>query len=323
MIKTAEEINRVIIIGAGVMGEGIAQSFAEAGLTVHIVDINDDALARCKSQIAANLALGIENGVVSESAEDVMARVKISNSKNMPDLLQQCDMVVESAPEIAELKREIFGQLDDAPAHVLLASNTGSFTISDITKDLKTAERVVGLHYFNPAHLIPAVEVHKGKDTREDRIEQAMAIMRRVGKTPVRVRKEIPGFIINRLTGALSREVDHLIDEGVVLPEELDAAMKASLGFRLAQVGMMEGRDFIGLDTDVRVSKNVYPQLSSRSGPSQISIDKVERGDLGVKSGRGYYDYEGRSRADVLHERNVKLLRQLHVFRAMQNKETS
>ncbi len=323
MIKTADDIQTVIVIGAGVMGEGIAQSFAEAGFNVQILDIHDDALARCQSQIASNLQLGLEAGALTDTVDNVMARINTSNTKNMAALLQHCDMVVESAPELIALKREIFAQLDQAPDHVLLASNTGSFTVSEITKGMNTPERVVGLHYFNPAHLIPAVEVHKGADTSEERIEQAMEIMRRVGKIPVRVRKEIPGFIINRLTGALSREVDHLIDEGVVTPEDLDAAMKASLGFRLAQVGMMEGRDFIGLDTDVRVSKNVYPQLSTRTLPSQKTIDLVEQGDLGVKSGRGYYDYAGRSREDVLRARNEKLLKQLEVFRAMHNKDAS
>ena len=219
-------------------------------------------------------------------------------------------MVIETSPEVLDIKKDLFEQFDRAPAHVLIASNTSSFTISQLTKDMKTPQRVVGLHYFNPAHLIPAVEVHFGKDTDQAAIDVAVALMKRLSKVPVIVRKEVPGFIINRLTGALSREIDYMLDEGIVAPEDLDAAVKASLGFRLAQIGPMEGKDFIGLDTDVRVSRNVFPGLSNRTEPSKFVVDLVEQGHFGVKTGRGCYDYSGRSREDVLLERNVKLLEQ-------------
>ena len=173
-----------------------------------------------------------------------------------------------------------------------------------MAEGLETRSRVVGLHFFNPAHLIPAVEFHHGGDTDPEATGVAIELMKRVGKIPVLVRKEFPGFVINRLTGALSREIDHMIDEGIVEPEDLDGAIKASLGFRLAQIGPMGAKDLIGLDTDVRVSRIVYPTLSNRLEPSQWLVDKVEHGDLGVKTGKGCYSYEGRSRDDVLDERN-------------------
>lgn len=319
MVKPANEINDIVVVGAGVMGEGIAQSFAEAGLQVCLVDIQRSALDRCVKQISQNVNLSIQYGVISETSEDVMARISVALASELGESLKTCDMAIETSPEILDIKKDLFAQFDEAPDHVLIASNTSSFTISQLTQNMKTPHRVVGLHYFNPAHLIPAVEVHFGKDTDQAAIDAAAALMTRVGKVPVIVRKEVPGFIINRLTGALSREIDFMLDEGIVAPEDLDAAVKASLGFRLAQIGPMEGKDFIGLDTDVRVSRNVFPGLSNRTEPSKFAIDLVEQGHFGVKTGRGCYDYTGRTREDVLHERNVKLLEQRKLFLDAQN----
>lgn len=314
MVISSGDIQRVVVVGAGVMGEGIGQSFAEAGLFVCLVDIKQEALERCRSQILANLKLGAQYGVIDENPEDVMARVSTALSSDLEAQLQKCDLAIETGPEVIAIKKELFSTFDKAPIHVLIASNTSSFTVSQMTAEMETPERVVGLHYFNPAHLIPAVEVHFGEHTSQSAIDTAVNLMTRVGKIPVLVRKEVPGFIINRLTGALSREIDYMLDEGIVAPHDLDAAVKASLGFRLAQIGPMEGKDFIGLDTDVRVSKNVFPGLSNRTEPSIFARELVEEGHFGVKTGRGVYDYAGRSREDVLHERNVKLLKQRRIF---------
>lgn len=323
MSLSADKIQSIVVVGAGVMGEGIAQSFAEAGLTVHIFDLSPEALARCETQIRANLELGAQHGVTAEPVDTIMARIRTATGDELPGLVQVCDMALETAPEVLEIKKSIFAQLDKAPPHALLATNASSFTVSQITEGMETAHRVIGLHYFNPAHLIPAVEVHKGETTSQEMIDLAMELMRHVGKIPVLVRKEIPGFIINRLTGALSREIDHLLDEGVVLPEDLDAAIKASLGFRLAQLGPMEAKDFIGLDTDARVSKMIYPMLSDREDISEFGKEKVTKGDFGVKTGRGVFDYSGRTRADVLRERNVKLLKQRRLFIESQKDSSS
>ena len=317
-LNSASQVTSVLVIGAGVMGEGIAQSFAEAKIDVCLVDLNADALDRCARQIHQNLKLSEAYGVIEEPVDDVAQRIQAIKADALPRMLETCDMAIETVPEVLDAKRSVFATLDDAPPEVLLASNTSSFTVSQLTEGLKTPERVVGLHYFNPAHLIPAVEVHSAPNTSPEAIAIASDIMRRTGKVPVIVRKEIPGFIINRLTGALSREIDHLLDEGVVHPEDLDAAIKASLGFRLAQVGPLEAKDFIGLDTDVRVSKNVFPQLSDRLEPSKLAQSRVDDGHLGVKTGRGIFNYGEQSREDVLNARNRKLLEQRKLFLSTQ-----
>ncbi|MCG8443347.1 MAG: 3-hydroxyacyl-CoA dehydrogenase NAD-binding domain-containing protein [Caulobacterales bacterium] len=310
------QIARVLVVGGGVMGEGVAQCFAEAGLRACIADIDEAARSRCRDQIADNLAMSAEHGVLGEPPAAILERVSTIAMDALGSALGASQLVIETVPELIDLKRDIFAMLDDAPDQTLIASNTSSFTISQLTAAMRTPERVVGLHFFNPAHLIPAVEVHSGARTAPAAIAAAAALMKRVGKEPLIVRKETPGFVINRLTGALSREIDHLLDEGVVEPHELDRALKASLGFRLAQIGPMEGEDFIGLDTDARVSRNLFPELSTRTEPSVQLLAKVEAGDLGVKTGRGWYDYGDADRADLLNARNRRLLEQRRLYDA-------
>lgn len=311
-----EGINKVAVIGAGVMGEGIAQSFAEAGLSVRLVDLDEQALSRCMGQIASNLQQSAQYELLNDAPETILDRISTRRTDGVASDVGGCGLIVETAPELIDVKRSIFAALDVLPEEVLLASNTSSFTVTQLTEGMRTPERVVGLHYFNPAHIIPAVEIHRGEHTDASAIMRVRELMRRIGKIPVIVKKEVPGFVINRLTGALSREIDYLLDEGVVDAYELDAAVKASLGFRLAQIGPMEAEDFIGLDTDARASANIFPTLSNGETPSTLLIEKVERGDLGVKTGKGWYDYTDGSRTDALNARNKKLLEQRRLFDA-------
>jgi 3-hydroxybutyryl-CoA dehydrogenase len=313
----ATEARRAAVIGAGTMGEGIAQSLAEAGLAVRLVDLQDQALERCRRQISVNLNQARTHGLVVD-VRAVLDRIEFVRTDDVVSHARDCELVVETAPEAPELKRRLFAALDVLPASVLLASNTSSMTMSSICAEMRTAYRAIGLHYFNPAHIIPTVEVHRGRATTDETVSRAIALLRRTGKIPLVVHKEIPGFVVNRLTGALSREIAHLLDEGVVEPAELDAAVKGSLGFRLAWVGPMEGADFVGLDTDARVSTAMFGQLSNRTEPSVGLLEKVREGQLGVKSGRGWYDYSGTSREELLTKRNAKLLRQLKAFREEQ-----
>lgn len=313
-----DEIQTVAVIGFGTMGLGIAQSFAEAGFTVRAVDQSQESLDRALSLLEANLAHGAAAGLIGEP-EGVRARVSVFTYQELESATEDCQLVVETVPELLDTKRAVFADLDKLPRSVLIGSNTSSLTVTQLTERMATPERVVGLHYFNPAHLIPAVEVHHGEATASEGIETLMEVMRRAGKVPVRVRKEVPGFIINRLTGAMKREVDYLLDNGIVTPEDLDAAVKASFGFRLACLGPMEAEDFIGLDTAYRVSNNVFKGLSNSDAASPDLGEKVSRGELGVKSGKGWYNYAGRTTEDIFAERDAKLMRQLALFRQNQN----
>lgn len=311
----SDSIKTVAVIGFGTMGLGIVQNFAEAGFAVRAIDQTREALNRAMGLLEASVTLSAQEGLI-EDAAGVFACVTPYLFDDRDDVLGDVDLVVETVPEVLDVKRELFATLDHLPSDVIIGSNTSSFTVTRMTEGMTTPERVVGLHYFNPAHLIPAVEIHHGEKTDPAAIDTLMAVMKRAGKLPVRVRKEVPGFIINRLTGALEREVDFLLDKGVVTPEDLDAAVKASLGFRLACLGPMEAEDFIGLDTAYRVSNAVFGGLSNASEASGGLGEKVERGELGVKSGKGWYDYSGMPTQEIFARRDRRLIRQLAVWRA-------
>jgi 3-hydroxybutyryl-CoA dehydrogenase len=305
-----------MVVGAGTMGVGIAQNFAQAGLTVKLVDISQEILSKSMAQIRANLSLFQEYGLIHEDPPAIMSRLSPVLTKALSQAMKNCDYIVESIPEILEAKKDIFAQLDKCPPNVILSSNTGSFTVTELTRGLKTPGRVVGLHYFNPPHIIPAVEIHRSRETTDEAVEITRELMLRIGKKPVLVRKEVPGFIINRITGAMEREIDYLLDEGVVTPEELDTAIKSSIGFRFACLGPQEIEDMIGIDTVLRVSARLFKVLSNATESSPQLAEKAKKGELGIKSGKGWYDYSGKSQAEVLEEKNRKLLRQLALFYA-------
>ncbi len=315
MAVSASKITDVAVVGFGTMGEGIAQNFAEAGFRARAIDRDRQVLDRGIEQMAANLRTAKTHGLLRDQPEAVLSRVACFTWDDLEDAVADCQLVVETVPEVLSIKREVFSRLDTLPGDILLATNTSSMTVSQITEGMATSDRVVGLHYFNPAHLIPAVEIHKAPGTAAWAIEAAQGVMTRAGKVPVLVRKEIPGFIINRLTGALEREIDHLLDEGVTTPDELDTAIKASIGLRLACIGPMEAEDFIGLDTAERVSNALFKVLSNATKASPGLAQKVQRGELGLKSGKGWYDYSNTSRREILRVRNEKLIRQLHIYR--------
>lgn len=312
----AKDVEKVVVVGAGTMGEGIAQNFAQVGLSVRVVARHKETLDRCLDQIEANLELFKEFGLLQEEPYSIKSRIEPFLAQHLAEATKDCDFVVESVPEILEVKKDLISRLDSLPQDVIIGSNTSSFTISSLSEGLHTSGRVIGLHYFNPAHIIPLVEIHRGQNTEDEVVEVTRGLMLSVGKKPVLVRKEVPGFIVNRITGAMQREVQYLIDEGIVTPEDLDTAIKASYGFRLACLGPMEAEDMIGLDTSARVSAQIFKVLSNATEPSPALIEKVNKGELGIKSGKGWYDYTGKSRAQIMEERNRKLLKQLVLFNA-------
>jgi 3-hydroxyacyl-CoA dehydrogenase len=231
--------------------------------------------------------------------------------------MKDCDYVVESIPEVLETKKETLAQIEACSSlDIIIGSNTGSFPITELANGMKNPARVVGLHYFNPAHIMPTVEIHRGQKTTDEAVEITRELMTRVGKKPVMVRKEVLGFIVNRITGAMEREIDYLLDEGIVTPEDRDTAIKGSIGFRMACLGPQEIEDMLGLDTAMRVGGRVFKVLSNATEPSPQLIEKVKKGELGIKSGKGWYDYTGKSITEVNDKNNRKLLQQLALFYA-------
>ncbi len=314
-----KEIKTVAVIGTGTMGVGIVQGFAEAGLAVKMIARRQESLDQGVALLKANLALFKEFNLLKEAPEAILARVEPIATTDQAAACKGADFVLETIQEVYDMKRPIFEALDAMPEDVIIASNTSSMTMDKLTDGLKTQHRMLGVHYFNPAHIIPAVEIHKNAKTTQEAVDRTKALLLKAGKKPVVVLKSLPGFIINRLTGAMEREVDNLLDNGVVTPEDLDIAVRASYGFRLANLGPMEAEDMIGLDTAARVSGNVFKVLSNATEASPDLIKKVERGELGIKSGKGWYDYSGQTREQVNDKINRRLLKQLALFRSVEN----
>lgn len=305
---------RVLIVGAGTMGEGIAQTFAQHGFGVRLIDVHDEVVARALGQIRRNVLQFFQAGLVTEPVDTVMDRIEGVATSDMAQAAAGCTCVIEAVQEILEQKRDLFARLQAAAPDLVIGSNTGSFTMDALAEGLPRPDRLIGVHYFNPAHIIPLVEIHRGAACSDATCEQTKTLLDASGKTTVLVRVERPGFIVNRLMGALEREIDYLLDEGIVSPEDLDVAVKASTGFRFACLGPMELEDMIGLDIAATVSARVFKGLSNATEPSPLLLEKVERGELGVKSGKGWYEYAGRTREEVLEEKNAKLLPQLKLF---------
>jgi len=310
----AEQIKGIAVIGAGIMGQGIAQSYSQARLNVHLVDRETEILENCLAGIKSSLRLFEEFGLLKEEPQVIKSRIKPFTSSELNKALDDCQFVVEAVPEIIELKRELFGQIDSSRPDIILSSNTSSFTVSALAEGLKRPERVIGLHYFNPANIIPLVEIHNSEQTDESVIKTTIELMKKVGKKPVHVKKELPGFLVNRIQVAMAREIEYLLGEGVVSAEDMDTAAKASYGFRLACLGPLETNDMQGLDTLARAGGNLIKTLCNRTEPSEALLDKVSKGEFGIKSGKGWHDYTNKSIEEMTAQRTRKLLRQLVLF---------
>jgi 3-hydroxybutyryl-CoA dehydrogenase len=305
---------KILIVGAGTMGEGIAQSFAQNGFDVRLVDNDDGQIARALGQVRQNVQQFVEYGLTQETTDQVMGRMEGIVTTDMVAATEGCGFAVETIVESLDPKRDLLAALQSAAEDLIIGSNSGSFTVDSLVEGLPRPDQVIGIHYFNPAHIIPLVEIHRGSATSDAAFAETRRLLEASGKKTVLVRKEVPGFIVNRLMGALEREIDYLLDEGIVTPEDLDIAVKSSTGFRFACLGPMEVEDMIGLDIAATVSGRVFKGLSNATEPSPMLLEKVARGELGIKAGKGWYDYSGKTREEVLKEKNSKLLPQLKLF---------
>jgi 3-hydroxyacyl-CoA dehydrogenase len=273
------------------------------------------SLDRAMFQVEANMRLFKENGLLKEDVATVFARVKPVLTDNMLDEVNNCDFVVESAPEKLELKKAMFSQLDSCRPDIIIASNTSSCPVASFTEGCRTANRMIGVHYFNPAHIMPLVEIHYSPATSQQTIDTTRQLMTRTKKKPVVLKKDVFGLLGTRIQLAMAREVEALLAEGVASPEDIDVVASASYGFRFACMGVLEAWDMVGLDTMVAIEKRIFGLLDNGTGPKSVLTDMVDRGDLGVKSGRGWFDYSKRTRESVLEGQSKRLLKQLALYR--------
>lgn len=293
---------RVTIVGAGLMGHGIAQVFARAGHAVVVTDPDGNVLDQTRGRIECNLE--------AEGADPARTLCNLEVESRLDAALAQADLVVEAAPEKLGLKRALFVQIAaEAPRHAVLASNTSVIPITQIGEDLPTdaRARLVGTHWWNPPHLVPLVEVVRTDYTRDDVFEQTFAWLEAVGKRPVRVRRDVTGFIGNRLQHALWREAISLIEQGVCDAEAIDLVVKNSFGMRLPVLGPMENADLVGLELTRDVHRVMFPDLNGDTTASPLLDRLIAAGHAGMKSGCGLRAWTPEQARDV-HERLARHL---------------
>jgi len=305
------QIKNVAVIGSGIMGHGIGQTFALGGYEVTLNDINDELLERGLQQIRSNLETFIEFGITTpEAARDALS--KIRTNTDVKGAVRQADFVVEAVPEVIELKKRILKQLDEyCPRHTIIASNTSGLSLTEMASGIKRPDQVVIAHWWNPPHIIPVVEIVRGRCTSDQTVDLAYQLLLSIGKRPVKILKEIPGFLGNRLQFALYREALACLKEGVASAEDIDTAVKGTFGFRLPTLGPLETSDFGGLDTFLNISQYLFKEIDRSTEPPEILMEKVRQGKLGVKTGEGFFRYMAEEAEKRIKERDRQFLQRL------------
>jgi 3-hydroxybutyryl-CoA dehydrogenase len=292
-------LERIAVLGAGLMGHGIAQIFAAAGHAVVLFDTSAEVLTSAPERIRAIFKL-------LDQDESLASNVRLE-----PDFeaaVADAELVIEAAPEKLNLKQEIFGRLEKATRpDAILASNTSALPITEIARPVNTADRVVGTHFWNPPHLIPLVEVVQAERTSAATVAKTMALLKAAGKSPVHVKRDVPGFIGNRLQHALKREAIAIVADGICDAATLDTVVKDGFGARLGILGPLEQSDLIGLNITLDVHATLLKHLNRDTEPHPYLVDKVRKGETGMKVGKGFMDWTPEQAAAV-RERVNRLL---------------
>lgn len=302
------KIKNITVIGAGTMGHGIAQLCAESGLKVKIYDISIENLNLGFKNIKKNLSMLVHNGKLTEAkSEDILKRISLVSV--LKDAVSDAQLVIECIAENLVIKQKVHGDIDSlCDPSVILASNTSGLSPTEISKYLKHPERMVIAHFWCPPELIPLVEVVPGEKTSKEVVQRTAEWITSIGKKPVKMKKECLGFIGNRMQLALLREAMYIVEQGFADIEEVDKAVEYGLGRRLPVTGPLCSADLGGLDIFNNISTYLFKDLCNSAEPSKLLKDKVEAGNLGSKSGKGFYDWTAESLEKKQNERVETLL---------------
>ncbi|HHY14025.1 MAG TPA: 3-hydroxyacyl-CoA dehydrogenase family protein, partial [Thermoanaerobacterales bacterium] len=305
-----DKIKKAAVLGAGTMGPGIAQLFAMSGYDVSIYTRSESTMEKAKKVLETNLATFAEEDLVkAEEIDEILNRIQMTHS--IPEAVKDAGYIVETIVENKDAKKELFEELDDlCEQDVVLASNTSFLNIYDIVPK-RRRPFTANAHWFAPPHIVPLVEVVGGDETAPETVELVVEMMKDIGKVPVVLEKFVPGFVVNRIQRVLGWETYYLLDNGYITPDQLDLAVKASLMPRGMILGLVQRIDFTGLDLTWGNLQNkgvIDPPMDKQ--PKCLS-ERVESGDLGVKTGKGFYDYTDRSMEEVLKKRDKMLIRVL------------
>ncbi|MFV0437628.1 MAG: 3-hydroxyacyl-CoA dehydrogenase family protein [Desulfopila sp.] len=310
---TTKTIKNIAVIGAGLMGCGIAQIFAGSkGYRVATYDrfaSEDDVTARISGNLRGFIAKRL---LTDEDAAALIGRVR--HFTEMAKAAADADLVIECIPEDMAMKQELFCQLEKlCRAEAILATNTSVMSITEIASRAKSRHRIVGTHFWNPPYLIPLVEVVKSDYTDETVVEATMEVLQDVGKSPVRVNRDVPGFLANRLQHALWREAFSIIEQGIADAATVDKAIRMGFGLRLPVLGPVENTDMVGTDLVLAIHEYLFPHLENSTKPSPVLSQMVANGDLGFKSGKGFLTWD----AEKIQASRDKLTE--HLLQAAQN----
>jgi 5-formyl-3-hydroxy-2-methylpyridine 4-carboxylic acid 5-dehydrogenase len=297
-------ITRAAIVGMGTMGPGMAATLARAGIDVRCYDVSEAAIGRVPQEVAT--ATGVLDRIHGGPAASP-GTVTVHDS--LAETVQDAGLVIESVPENADIKAAVFDEIEaHAPATAILATNTSGIPVTSIQDRLKDPARVVGMHWSNPPHIIPVIEVIAGGHTSAQTVESLRSLIADLGLTSVRVLKDVPGFVENRVLYAIMRECLSLVDNGVVAAEELDTCVQWGIGFKLSVIPPLQLLDVAGLDIYNAVASYLNRDLDGRADVSETITERVQAGNLGMKTGSGMYEYTPERAQELRVARAGKLI---------------
>ena len=307
----SERRARIAVVGAGLMGTSISLDWARAGFDVTVYDADSDRVDSLTRR-AREIGQALVEGEVITANELNLAVARLTATADLGEAVSDADYVAEAVFEDLAVKQSLYAELDAITRpDAVLASNTSTLMPSAMAEPIHRRERFLVVHYFNPAHLIPVVEVVLGPETAEATVEAACRLLREAGKTPAIIRKEVPGFIANRLQSALLREALALVEDGVCSMEDIDAVVSLGFGRRLGIYGPFAVHDMAGLDVWQAIASNLFPVISDAKSPPALLADHAARGEYGLKSGKGFYDWSPTEIIAALAKRDAGLLAHL------------
>lgn len=299
-------IKTVAIIGGGTMGSSIASVFLKCHIRVNLTDISESVTETAKNKIKFYL---------ESNLGDFEAYNYLNIFKDMAEGVAGADFVIEAIPENLSLKQDIFKKLDNmCPASVILATNTSGIPITSIADATNYKERVVGTHFYTPAEVVPLVEVIKSTYTSKIVVENVFNFLKLVNKKPLLVNKDVPGFVGNRMQHALVREAISLVQNGIASVSDVDLAVKYLFGVRFPSTGILEQRDLSGLDVNLKVAEYLYADLEDSKVPLELHQEKVKKGHVGLKAGKGFYDWSNCSKEEIVAKKNKQMMRILKMM---------
>ena len=313
-------MKNITVLGAGIMGHGAAQLFAQAGYNVRIQARRQVSLDQARELITNSLKIMVEKDMLTQDKMD-QTLSNLSYTTDLHEAIQDTDFILESIPEVLETKLATYEIIESVVSEkTIIASNTSTFPLKELTQNAKHPERFIITHYFNPPQLVPIVEIAKFEKTDENVVKVTYDLMKEIGKSPVVLKKEITGFIVNRVQVAFLRECFNLIEQGVCTAEDIDIAVKGSMGFKWAFCGPMESQDLAGLQTTQAMVHNIEQDLTNTREVPSFLKEMVEKEQLGIRSNKGFYEYDDNG-AQAIYTRDDNFLDLLKLIQQKEEKK--